>query len=106
MSSALCQRRHALAACAATLLGVTQPAQAQSVADFYRGKSVTLAISFSVGGGYDLYARTLARYLGKHMPGNPAIVPQNMPGAGGLRVAQFLYSAAPRDGLTFGTFTR
>jgi tripartite-type tricarboxylate transporter receptor subunit TctC len=88
------------------LLFWTPSAHAQTAADFYRNKSITLAISFSVGGGYDLYARTLARYMGKHMPGNPQIVPQNMPGAGGLRVAQFLYTAAPRDGLTFGTFTR
>lgn len=79
---------------------------AQSVAEFYRGKSITLAISFSPGGGYDLYARTLARHMGKHIPGNPQIVPQNMPGVSGLRVAQFLYQVAPKDGLTFGTFTR
>jgi tripartite-type tricarboxylate transporter receptor subunit TctC len=81
-------------------------AQAQSVADFYKNKSVNLAISFPPGGGYDLYARILGRHMGKHIPGNPTIVPQNMPGAGGLRVAQFFYNAAPKDGLTFGTFTR
>jgi tripartite-type tricarboxylate transporter receptor subunit TctC len=81
-------------------------AHAQSAADFYKGKNVSLAISFSPGGGYDLYARTLARYMGKYIPGNPYIVPQNMPGAGGLRVAQFLYQAAPKDGLIFGTFSR
>jgi tripartite-type tricarboxylate transporter receptor subunit TctC len=85
---------------------ITLPANAQGVADFYKGKTITQAISFSVGGGYDLYARTLARHMGKYVPGNPSIVPQNMPGAGGLRVAQFFYNAAPRDGLTFGTFTR
>jgi tripartite-type tricarboxylate transporter receptor subunit TctC len=85
---------------------VAEPVYAQSVADFYRGKNVSLAISFSPGGGYDLYARTLARHMGKHMAGNPAIVPQNMPGAGGLRVAQYFSQAAPKDGLTFGTFTR
>jgi tripartite-type tricarboxylate transporter receptor subunit TctC len=82
------------------------PAHAQGVADFYRGKNVSLAISFSPGGGYDLYARTLARHMGKHIPGNPQIVPQNMPGAGGLRVAQFFHQAAPKDGLMLGTFTR
>jgi tripartite-type tricarboxylate transporter receptor subunit TctC len=82
------------------------PAQGQSVADFYKGKNISLAISFSPGGGYDLYARTLARHMGKYIPGRPQIVPQNMPGAGGLRVAQYFYSAAPRDGLMFGTFTR
>lgn len=89
-------------------LGAVLPstASAQNVADFYRGKNVTLAISFSVGGGYDLYGRTLARHMSRHIPGNPPVVPQNMPGAGGLRVAQFLYNAAPKDGLTFGIFTR
>src|SRR5262245_49345147 len=71
------------------------PAHAQSVEDFYRGKSVNLLIGFGVGGGYDLYARVLGKYIGKHIPGNPTIVPQNMTGAGSLRAAQFLYSAAP-----------
>jgi tripartite-type tricarboxylate transporter receptor subunit TctC len=87
-------------------LATLAPAHAQSAADFYKGKNVSLAISFSPGGGYDLYARTLARFMGKHLAGNPAIVPQNMPGAGGLRVAQWFAQAAPKDGLTFGTFTR
>ena len=81
-------------------------AHAQSAADFYKGKNVAVAIAFSPGGGYDLYARTLARHMGKYIPGNPALVPQNMPGAGGLRVAQFYSQAAPKDGLSFGTFTR
>src|SRR5262245_45137531 len=81
-------------------------AQAQGVGDFYKGKNVAVAIAFSPGGGYDLYARTLARHMGKYIPGNPVLVPQNMPGAGGLRVAQYYYQAAPKDGLTFGTFTR
>ena len=82
------------------------PAQAQSVEDFYRGKSITLAIGFTPGGGYDLYARHLARYMGKHIPGNPTIVPQNMAGAGSLRAANFIYSVAPKDGTAFGTFAR
>ena len=87
-------------------MAIAAPAHAQTVADFYKGKNISLAISFSPGGGYDLYARTLARHIGKHIPGNPQIVPQNMPGAGGLRVAQYFYQAAPKDGLMFGTFTR
>jgi len=82
------------------------PAHAQTVVDFYKGRNIALAISFSPGGGYDLYARTLARHMGKYISGSPTIVPQNMPGAGGLRVAQYFYNAAPRDGLTFGTFSR
>jgi tripartite-type tricarboxylate transporter receptor subunit TctC len=81
-------------------------AQAQSVEEFYKGKTINLAIGFSVGGGYDLYARHLARHMGKHIPGNPTIVPQNMAGAGSLRAANFIYTAAPKDGTAFGTFAR
>jgi tripartite-type tricarboxylate transporter receptor subunit TctC len=88
---------------AATFAG---SANAQSAAEFYKGKSVTLVIGFSAGGGYDLYARHLGRHIGKHIPGNPTIVPQNMPGAGSLKAANFLYSAAPKDGSAFGTFAR
>jgi tripartite-type tricarboxylate transporter receptor subunit TctC len=82
------------------------PARAQSVEEFYKGKTINLAIGFSVGGGYDLYARHLARHMGKHIPGNPAVVPQNMAGAGSLRAANFIYTAAPKDGTAFGTFAR
>ena len=82
------------------------PAHAQSVEEFYKGKSITLAIGFTPGGGYDLYARHLARHMGKHIPGRPTIVPQNMAGAGSLRAANFIYSAAPKDGTAFGTFAR
>src|SRR5262249_5246844 len=77
---------------------LASPAPAQPVADFYRGKTITLLIGYTSGGGYDLYARVLARHMGRHIPGNPSIVPQNMPGAGSLRVAGFLYTAAPKDG--------
>ena len=107
MVPATIRHRSACAAAIAVLaFNWATPAHAQGVADFYRGKNVALAISFSPGGGYDLYARSLARHMGMYIPGNPTIVPQNMPGAGGLRVAQYFYAAAPRDGLTFGTFTR
>ena len=90
----------------AALLAGLVPAQAQSVEDFYRGKSITLAIGFTPGGGYDLYARHLARHMSKYIPGRPTIVPQNMAGAGSLRAANFIYSAAPKDGTAFGTFAR
>src|SRR5215813_13035633 len=73
---------------------------AQSVEEFYKGKTLNLIIGYSVGGGYDLYGRLLARHIGKHIPGRPAIVPQNMTGAGSLRAAQYIYSVAPRDGTT------
>jgi tripartite-type tricarboxylate transporter receptor subunit TctC len=92
---------------AALALGtVAGPAQAQSVADFYRGRNVTLVIGFSVGGGYDLYARLLARHLGRHIPGTPNIVPQNREGAGSERAVLYLYNAAPKDGTVIGTFSR
>jgi tripartite-type tricarboxylate transporter receptor subunit TctC len=82
------------------------PAHAQSVAEFYAGKSITMAIGFAPGGGYDLYGRLVARHLGKHIPGNPQIVPQNMPGAGSMRAAQHLFSLAPKDGTAIATFGR
>jgi tripartite-type tricarboxylate transporter receptor subunit TctC len=92
---------------AAAALGCfVAPAHAQSVAQFYSGKSITMAIGFAPGGGYDLYGRLVARHLGKHIPGNPQIVPQNMPGAGSMRAAQHLYSVAPKDGTAIATFGR
>jgi tripartite-type tricarboxylate transporter receptor subunit TctC len=83
-----------------------QPATAQNVEEFYKGKTVNVVIGFSVGGGYDLYARHLARHMGKHIPGRPNVVPQNMPGAGSLKAANYVYTAAPKDGTYFGTFAR
>jgi tripartite-type tricarboxylate transporter receptor subunit TctC len=74
------------------------PAQAQSVGDFYRGKTINLLIGVGVGGEYDLQARLVARHLGKHIPGNPNVVPQNMVGAGGINMANHLYNTAARDG--------
>jgi tripartite-type tricarboxylate transporter receptor subunit TctC len=82
------------------------PAAADPVADFYRGRNINLYIGYSVGGGYDNYARVLARHLGNHIPGNPSILPQNMPGAGSLRAVNFLYNAAPKDGTAIATFGR
>ena len=70
------------------------PAQAQSVADFYRGKTVTVLIGVAVGGEYDLQARLVARHIGKHIPGNPNVVPQNMTGAGGINMANHLFNSA------------
>lgn len=91
---------------AAILLAAAGPAGAQSPADFYRGKTVELYIGYSVGGAYDLYARMLARFMGKHMPGNPTIVPKNMAGAGSLLLANWLYNVAPKDGSVFGIIGR
>ena len=91
-------------ALAATL--ATQGARSAGVEDFYRGKTVSLLIGYSVGGGYDAYGRLLARHFGKHLPGNPNVVPQNMSGAGSLKAANYLYSVAPKDGSVIGTFSR
>jgi tripartite-type tricarboxylate transporter receptor subunit TctC len=85
---------------------MTQPARAAGVGEFYKGKNISLIIGYSVGGGYDLYGRLLARHMAKHIPGHPTIVPQNLTGAGSLRAASFLYSAAAKDGTVFGTFGR
>jgi len=79
---------------------------AQSPAEFYKGKNVELDIGYSVGGGYDVYARLLARHMGRHIPGNPTIVPKNVEGAGSLRLANVLYNTAPKDGTVFGTIGR
>ena len=96
----------AAAAVLALALAHIPSARAQSVADFYRGKSIDLDIGYSVGGGYDLYARLIARRLGGHIPGNPTVVPKNMEGAGSLRLANYLYAAAPNDGTVIGATSR
>src|SRR5215213_9805116 len=82
------------------------PLHAQTVAEFYKGKTVDVYIGTSVGGGYDTYARLLSRHIGKYIPGNPNVVPKNMEGGGGMRLANFLYNAANKDGATFGIFNR
>jgi tripartite-type tricarboxylate transporter receptor subunit TctC len=79
-----------------------KPAVAE--ADFYRGKTIELIISTGVGGGLDANARIVARHLGNHIPGHPTILPKNMPGAGHLRAANYVYSQAPKDGTAIGTF--
>jgi tripartite-type tricarboxylate transporter receptor subunit TctC len=80
------------------------PSPAAAQADFYRGKTVELIISTGAGAGHDHNARVVARHLGNHIPGNPTIVPKNMPGAGHIRAASYVYSQAPKDGTTIGTF--
>jgi tripartite-type tricarboxylate transporter receptor subunit TctC len=77
-------------------------ARADAVSDFYKGKELRLVISTTVGTGYDAYARAVGRRLARHLPGNPSIVPQNMPGAGGLAAANHLYAVAPKDGTVIG----
>src|SRR5438094_7403860 len=66
------------------------------------GKTVTIAVGFGPGGGYDLYARVLARHFGRHLPGRPAVVVSSMPGAASVRAANYLYAVAPKDGSALG----
>src|SRR5262245_33446574 len=92
--------RPVLAAAAAML--VASLAQAQPAEPFFTRKTVTIYIGYTAGGSYDLYARLIARHLGKHIPGNPTVVAQNMPGAGSMKAANYVYQVAPRDGTALG----
>jgi tripartite-type tricarboxylate transporter receptor subunit TctC len=87
----------------AILASLSAPAGAE---DFYRGKTIRLIVPSDVSGGYDSYGRTLATYMRKHIPGEPSIVVQNMPGGGGLLSANWLFNVAPKDGLTIGLIQR
>src|SRR2546423_7435786 len=80
------------------------PAVAEPVGDFYRGKSISLIIGFGEGGGYDLSARLVAQHLPRFIPGNPTIVPRNMPGASSVRAVEYFHNVAPRDGTALGFF--
>jgi tripartite-type tricarboxylate transporter receptor subunit TctC len=82
------------------------PAVAQSVGDFYKGRQVTIVVASSAGGGYDLQGRLFARHLGEQLPGKPVMVVQNMPGAGGLTAANHIYNVAPKDGSLIGVVQR
>jgi tripartite-type tricarboxylate transporter receptor subunit TctC len=88
--------RSARAVALAAVLATT--AQAQTPAEFYKGKTIEVYIGTSAGGGYDAYSRILSRHMGRHLPGNPVLVPKNMTGGGGIRLADFLYNAAPGAG--------
>jgi tripartite-type tricarboxylate transporter receptor subunit TctC len=100
------RRRGFIFGTAAIAVTFFSPAWAEPVAEFYRGKQVQMLIGYSAGAGYDLYARVLARHMGKHIPGNPTVVPQNMPGAGSLKLANYLYGQAPKDGSVVGMVSR
>jgi hypothetical protein len=88
------------------LLASTAAAAAQSPAEFYRGRTISLLIGFGVGGEDDLWARTISRHIGNHLAGNPLMVPQNVPGSGGLLVANRIANTAPRDGSVIGMINR
>jgi len=87
---------------ASVVLAATPALAADPVAQFYAGKQIDLVVGPSAGGGYDTYARLIARHLGRYIPGNPAIVPQNMPGAGSNKAGGYIYSMAPKDGTAIG----
>ena len=90
---------------AALLAGVwftATPAVAQPAADYFKGKTIGINIGYGPGGGYDTYGRVLARHFGRHVPGNPNVVPKNMPGAGALKAANYIYNSAPKDGTELG----
>jgi tripartite-type tricarboxylate transporter receptor subunit TctC len=96
-----------LAGVVLAIIALTAPqARAQSIEDFYRGKRLTLTVGYGPGGGYDVFARLLARHIGKYIPGNPQVLVQNMPGAGSLIAANYLYNVSPKDGTAFGLIAR
>lgn len=101
-------RRHLLKSLAggAMTLAATRSARAESVESFYRGKTVALLVATSPGGNYDLNGRLVSRHLGRFIPGNPAVVVQNTPGAGGLLLANRLWNTVDRDGLTIAIMER
>jgi tripartite-type tricarboxylate transporter receptor subunit TctC len=95
-----------LAACAVVALAALSilSARADSIADFYKGKELTIQIGYGAGGGYDTTTRLFAQHFGKHVPGHPNVIVQNMPGAGSMLVANALYTTAPKDGSVLGVF--
>lgn len=88
---------------AAALAFAPQIARADAVADFYKGKQISVYIGFTPGGGYDAYARLVAKHMGDHIPGNPVLVPKNMVGAGSRTVTGYIYAVAPKDGTSLAT---
>jgi tripartite-type tricarboxylate transporter receptor subunit TctC len=98
-------RRLGAVAAALVLAAFAAPhARADAVADFYKGKQINVVVGYGPGGGYDVYTRLLARHMPRHIPGNPVMVIQNMPGAGSLRAANYVANVAPKDGTMLGVF--
>src|SRR6202163_2415198 len=98
--------RRLIAGCLAAAVLIAPRAGAQTIEEFYRGKSLTLVVGNGPGGGFDFLGRLLARHIGRSVPGNPSVIVQNMPGAGSLVAANYLYNLAPKDGTTFGLIAR
>jgi tripartite-type tricarboxylate transporter receptor subunit TctC len=99
----LLHRTSAILAWLAVMLAAAGAARADTVSDFYRGKTLHVLIGYGEGGGYDIYGRLFAEFLGRYLPGNPTVIPQNMPGAGSFKAVNYLYSVAPKDGTYFGS---
>ena len=92
-------------AIAAMAAMITSPAAADEVADFYQGKQISFHVGFGAGGGYDTTSRIVARHFGRHVPGKPSVIVQNVPGAGSMKVANAVYNAAPKDGTVLAVFS-
>src|ERR1041384_5267122 len=95
-----------IAAALGVVLLTAAPARAQTAEQFYKGKTLTLIVGNGPGGGFDVFGRLLARHIGRHIPGHPNVVVQNMPGAGSLVAANYIYNVAPKDGTVIGAFAR
>ena len=107
MTEPLARKVLLLGACAvAALAAAAGPLRADAVEDFYKGRQLRLVIGSNSGGSYDSYGRLLATHLGRHLAGNPVVVPSNMPGASGIQSATYLYQIAPKDGATIGLFNQ
>src|ERR1700754_35875 len=89
---------------AVMVMAAVTGANADDVENFYKGKTFTIVVGHEVGTGFDIYSRVLARHLGRHIPGNPGVVVQNMVGASGINPANWLYNIAPKDGTVMMTF--
>jgi tripartite-type tricarboxylate transporter receptor subunit TctC len=90
----------------AAIMAIAPGLRAEPIADFYRGKTMKMIIGYGPGGGYDLYGRLAAEFLSRHIPGNPIIVPENMPGGGSLKAIGYLYQVAPQDGTYLGSVSQ
>jgi tripartite-type tricarboxylate transporter receptor subunit TctC len=103
-----CVRRLTVALISASVLSgcFVVSALSSGVEDFYKGRTISMTIGAGVGGGYDGYGRLVARFMGKYIPGQPNIVPQNVPGAGGFQAAEYIYSVAPKDGTAIAALAR
>jgi tripartite-type tricarboxylate transporter receptor subunit TctC len=104
--SPLSRGRHAIVAAFLLILSILSPAAAQPAEDFYKGKQIRIVVGTTSGGDYDLWGRLLARHITRHIPGNPAAIVENMPGAGTLVATNHLYNVAPRDGTVIGMVSR